>query len=126
MSVIVRFAPSPTGRLHVGNVRTALMNYLFVRERGGKFVLRIDDTDLERSTNEYEEGIKRDLGWLGLSWDESFNQSHRFPSYEEAAQKLREAGRFMPVTKPVKSWTVSVNYCACRASRPSITAPVLI
>ena len=69
MSVIVRFAPSPTGRLHVGNVRTALMNYLFVRERGGKFVLRIDDTDLERSTNEYEEGIKRDLKWLGLNWD---------------------------------------------------------
>ena len=92
MSVIVRFAPSPTGRLHVGNVRTALMNWLFVRERGGKFVLRIDDTDLERSTNEYEEGIKEDLGWLGLSWDESFNQSHRFPSYEEAAKKLREDG----------------------------------
>ena len=92
MSVIVRFAPSPTGRLHVGNVRTALMNYLFVRERGGKFVLRIDDTDLERSTNEYEEGIKRDLKWLGLNWDESFNQSHRFPSYEAAAKKLREDG----------------------------------
>ena len=92
MSVIVRFAPSPTGRLHVGNVRTALMNYLFVRERGGKFVLRIDDTDLERSTNEYEEGIKRDLKWLGLNWDETFNQSHRFPSYEAAAKKLREDG----------------------------------
>ena len=92
MTVICRFAPSPTGKLHVGNVRTALMNWLFVRERGGKFVLRIDDTDLERSTNEYEEGIKEDLGWLGLSWDESFNQSHRFPSYESAAKKLREEG----------------------------------
>ncbi len=92
MTVICRFAPSPTGRLHVGNVRTALMNWLFVRERGGKFILRIDDTDLERSTNEYEEGIKEDLGWLGLSWDESFNQSHRFPSYEEAAKKLKEEG----------------------------------
>ena len=92
MSVIVRFAPSPTGRLHVGNVRTALMNWLFVRERGGKFVLRIDDTDLERSTNEYEEGIKRDLKWLGLNWDETFNQSHRFPSYEAAAKTLRESG----------------------------------
>ena len=54
MTVICRFAPSPTGKLHVGNVRTALMNWLFVRERGGKFILRIDDTDLERSTNEYE------------------------------------------------------------------------
>ena len=93
MTVICRFAPSPTGKLHVGNVRTALMNWLFVRERGGKFVLRIDDTDLERSTNEYEEGIKRDLTWLGLNWDSNFNQSHKFPVYEEAAQKLREAGR---------------------------------
>ena len=92
MTVIARFAPSPTGRLHVGNVRTALMNWLFVRERGGKFILRIDDTDLERSTNAYEEGIKEDLGWLGLNWDESFNQSHRFPSYEAAANKLREDG----------------------------------
>ena len=92
MTVIARFAPSPTGRLHVGNVRTALMNWLFVRERGGKFILRIDDTDLERSTNEYEKGIKRDLKWLGLNWDESFNQSHRFPSYEAAADKLRADG----------------------------------
>ena len=87
MTVICRFAPSPTGRLHVGNVRTALMNWLFVRERGGKFVLRIDDTDLERSTNEYEEGIKEDLGWLGLNWDATFNQSHKFPAYEAAAKK---------------------------------------
>ncbi len=93
MTVTCRFAPSPTGKLHVGNVRTALMNWLFVRERGGKFILRIDDTDLERSTNEYEEGIKRDLTWLGLNWDSNFNQSHKFPVYEEAAQKLREAGR---------------------------------
>ncbi len=92
MTVICRFAPSPTGRLHVGNVRTALMNYLFVREQGGKFILRIDDTDLERSTNEYEDGIKEDLGWLGLNWDETFNQSHRFPSYETAADKLRADG----------------------------------
>ena len=96
MTVICRFAPSPTGRLHVGNVRTALMNWLFVRERGGKFILRIDDTDLERSTNEYEEGIKEDLGWLGLNWDATFNQSHKFPAYEAAANTLREAGRLYP------------------------------
>jgi len=96
MTVICRFAPSPTGRLHVGNVRTALMNWLFVRERGGKFILRIDDTDLERSTNEYEEGIKEDLGWLGLNWDATFNQSHKFPAYEAAAKKLREDGRLYP------------------------------
>jgi len=93
MTVICRFAPSPTGRLHVGNVRTALMNWLFVRERGGKFILRIDDTDLERSTNEYEESIKEDLGWLDLNWDATFNQSHKFPAYEAAANKLREDGR---------------------------------
>ena len=96
MTVICRFAPSPTGKLHVGNVRTALMNWLFVRERGGKFVLRIDDTDLERSTNEYEQGIKEDLGWLGLNWDATFNQSHKFPAYEAAAKTLREAGRLYP------------------------------
>ena len=92
MTVIARFAPSPTGRLHVGNVRTALLNWLYVRERGGKFILRIDDTDLERSTNEYEAGIKEDLAWLGLNWDETFNQSHKFPAYEAAANKLRESG----------------------------------
>ena len=103
MTVICRFAPSPTGKLHVGNVRTALMNWLFVRERGGKFILRIDDTDLERSTNEYEEGIKEDLGWLGLNWDATFNQSHKFAAYEAAAKKLARMGVFMPVMKPVKS-----------------------
>ncbi len=92
MTVIARFAPSPTGRLHVGNVRTALLNWFYVRERGGKFILRIDDTDLERSTNEYEDGIKEDLAWLGLNWDETFNQSHKFPAYEAAANKLREGG----------------------------------
>ena len=82
MTVICRFAPSPTGRLHVGNVRTALMNYLFVREQGGKFILRIDDTDLERSTNEYEEGIKRDLSWLAaeLAGDVDY-ASNRGDSY---------------------------------------------
>ena len=96
MTVIARFAPSPTGRLHVGNVRTALMNWLFVREQGGQLILRIDDTDLERSTNEYEQGIKDDLTWLGLTWDSTFNQSHRFPSYEAAAAKLKADGLLYP------------------------------
>ena len=67
MTIRVRFAPSPTGRLHVGNVRTALMNYLFVQKNAGTFILRIDDTDLERSTQAYEDGIKEDLAWLGLN-----------------------------------------------------------
>ena len=66
MSVKVRFAPSPTGKLHVGNVRTALVNYLFAKGQGGKFVLRIDDTDLVRSTKESEDNIEIDLKWLGM------------------------------------------------------------
>ena len=74
MSVKVRFAPSPTGLLHVGNMRTAISNWLYARKMGGVFFLRIDDTDLERSTIEYEEGIMEDLLWLGLDWDESAKQ----------------------------------------------------
>ncbi|WP_436357864.1 glutamate--tRNA ligase [Brevundimonas sp. CEF1] len=93
MSVKVRFAPSPTGKLHVGNVRTALVNWLFAKGQGGSFVLRIDDTDLARSTQEYEDGIETDLTWLGLVWDERYNQSKRFDRYEEAAARLKASGR---------------------------------
>jgi glutamyl-tRNA synthetase len=93
MSVKVRFAPSPTGKLHVGNVRTALVNWMFAKARGGAFVLRIDDTDLARSTAEYEQGIEDDLRWLGLVWDERYNQSKRFDRYEAAAAALKAAGR---------------------------------
>lgn len=88
----VRFAPSPTGKLHVGNVRTAIFNYLFARKAGGTFLLRIDDTDTERSTKAYEEGIREDLTWLGISWDETFRQSERFGVYATAADRLREMG----------------------------------
>ena len=93
MSVKVRFAPSPTGKLHVGNVRTALVNWLFAKGQGGQFVLRIDDTDLARSTPEFEQGIEDDLCWLGLVWDERHNQSRRFDRYEAAAEALKAAGR---------------------------------
>jgi glutamyl-tRNA synthetase len=93
MSVKVRFAPSPTGKLHVGNVRTALVNWLFAKGQGGSFVLRIDDTDLARSTQEFEDGIETDLTWLGLVWDERYNQSKRFDRYEEAASRLKASGR---------------------------------
>lgn len=89
---IVRFAPSPTGKLHVGNVRTALINWLFAKRQGGTFVLRIDDTDTERSTAEYEQGIKDDLTWLGLVWGDTFKQSERFAQYDAAADKLRDMG----------------------------------
>src|SRR3712207_849945 len=96
MAVKVRFAPSPTGRLHVGNVRTALVNWLYARQHGGVFVLRIDDTDLERSTKEYEQGIEDDLAWLGLTWDEKTNQSARFPVYQLAVERLKAQGRLYP------------------------------
>ena len=89
---IVRFAPSPTGKLHVGNVRTALINWLFAKGQGGTFVLRIDDTDTERSTAEYEQGIRDDLTWLGLTWGDTFKQSERFATYDAAADKLRDMG----------------------------------
>jgi glutamyl-tRNA synthetase len=93
MSVKVRFAPSPTGKLHVGNVRTALVNWLFAKGQGGSFVLRIDDTDLARSAQAFEDGIEADLTWLGLVWDERYNQSKRFDRYEEAAERLKASGR---------------------------------
>jgi glutamyl-tRNA synthetase len=96
MTVKVRFAPSPTGRLHVGNIRAAVVNWVFAKGQGGRFVLRIDDTDLERSTKEFEEGIETDLQWLGLVWDEKHNQSARFPTYQQAVERLKAAGRLYP------------------------------
>ncbi|MCE8544906.1 glutamate--tRNA ligase [Ruegeria pomeroyi] len=89
-----RFAPSPTGYIHVGNLRTALMNYLIARKAGGTFILRIDDTDPERSKEEYVDAIKQDLDWLGLHWDQVERQSERLDRYAEAADKLRDMGRF--------------------------------
>jgi glutamyl-tRNA synthetase len=89
-----RFAPSPTGRLHIGNLRAALMNFLIARKSGGTFILRIDDTDPERSKEEYVDGIKEDLEWLGLYWDRIERQSLRLDRYHDAADKLREMGRF--------------------------------
>jgi glutamyl-tRNA synthetase len=96
MPIKVRFAPSPTGRLHVGNVRTALVNWLFAKGQGGSFVLRVDDTDLERSTKAFEDAIEHDLDWLGMQWDERHNQSKRFAAYQAAADKLRNDGRLYP------------------------------
>ena len=96
MTVKVRFAPSPTGKIHVGNIRTALTNFLYAKTQGGQFVLRIDDTDLERSTKAFEDGIKTDMAWLGLHWDDTFNQSDRFASYDAAAEKLKAEGLLYP------------------------------
>ncbi len=89
-----RFAPSPTGYIHVGNLRTALMNYLIAKKAGGTFILRIDDTDPERSKQEYVDAIQADLEWLGITWDRMERQSERLERYEQAAQELRDKGRF--------------------------------
>ena len=89
-----RFAPSPTGYIHIGNLRTALMNFLIARKAGGTFILRIDDTDPERSKEEYVDAIKEDLEWLGLTWDRVERQSRRLDRYAKAADRLREMGRF--------------------------------
>ncbi|NFV80536.1 glutamate--tRNA ligase [Magnetospirillum aberrantis] len=96
MSVLVRFAPSPTGFLHVGNARVALINWLFAKAHGGYFLLRFDDTDLERSKQEYVDAIVRDLSWLGLDWDKKAYQSQRLAAYDAAAEKLKAEGRLYP------------------------------
>lgn len=93
MKPVVRFAPSPTGRIHIGNLRPALLNWLFARRDGGTFLLRFDDTDLERSREEYVEGIREDLRWLGLDWDIEARQSERFARYAAAVETLKAAGR---------------------------------
>ena len=91
---VTRFAPSPTGYLHVGNLRTALFNWLIARQTGGTFILRLDDTDPERSKPEYADAIREDLEWLGLTWDREERQSARLDRYEAAAAELRDRGRF--------------------------------
>lgn len=96
MTVNVRFAPSPTGHLHIGNLRAALFNWLWAKKEGGTFTLRLDDTDTERSTQEYADKIFDDLAWLGLVHDKTFRQSDRFDRYAETVEKLKAAGRLYP------------------------------
>ena len=96
MTTITRFAPSPTGRLHVGNIRTALHNWLLARQSGGRFILRVDDTDDARSREEYVDAIREDLRWLGLDYDEEHRQSERLALYESAFDALKAAGRVYP------------------------------
>jgi glutamyl-tRNA synthetase len=93
---IVRFAPSPTGLIHIGNARTALLNALFARREGGTFILRFDDTDLERSKREYADAIETDLQWLGTPPDMIVRQSERFEIYDDVASRLRIMGRLYP------------------------------
>ncbi len=96
MTVITRFAPSPTGNLHVGNLRTALHNWLFARAQGGRFLLRIDDTDRERSDEAFVDAIRADLAWLGLVPDGEARQSARFDQYEARFAELKASGRVYP------------------------------
>ena len=96
MKPVLRFAPSPTGRLHIGNVRTATLNWLFALKHAGTFLLRLDDTDLERSTEEFAQGIRDDLNWLGLTWAREERQSARTARYEAAATRLKSAGVLYP------------------------------
>ncbi len=91
--VRVRFAPSPTGYLHIGGARTALFNWMYARSQGGKFILRIEDTDRERSQKEYFNEILKSMEWLGLNWDEFYKQSDRFELYRQYAQKLLDEGK---------------------------------
>ena len=93
---VVRFAPSPTGRIHIGNTRPAMLNYLFARAAGGRFVLRFDDTDVERSRVEYAESIEADLHWLGVRPDLVVRQSDRTALYDAATERLKRAGRLYP------------------------------
>ena len=91
-----RFAPSPTGLIHVGNARSAVLNWAYVKKNKGKFILRIDDTDILRNKKEFEIKIKENLNWLGIKWDETFNQSSRQNIYQENIKKLKELERLYP------------------------------
>lgn len=94
--IITRFAPSPTGYLHIGNARTAMINWLYAKKHGGKFILRIDDTDIERSSEKYTQAIMTDLAWLGIDHDATFNQLSRLDRYNIVKNQLIESGRLYP------------------------------
>lgn len=96
MTIRLRFAPSPTGKLHVGNIRTALVNWFYCQKYKGEFMLRLDDTDQERSTDEFADKIQEDMQWMGLNWDLKIRQSDRMSNYDAAAEKLKTAGRLYP------------------------------
>ena len=91
--ITTRFAPSPTGTLHVGNIRTALHNWMWAKKTGGRFLLRIDDTDVARSSEANVASIRADLTWLGLTWDDEARQSERFALYQTKFDELHAAGR---------------------------------
>jgi len=118
MTVITRFAPSPTGRLHVGNIRTALHNWLWARKAGGRFLLRLDDTDLERSTTSFAEAIRADLHWLRLDPDDAVRQSDRFALYEARFAELRAAGHVYPCYESAEELDLKRKILAGRGLPP--------
>lgn len=117
-TVVTRFAPSPTGRIHVGNIRTALHNWMWARAHGGRFLLRLDDTDLERSTEENAAAIRADLGWLGLSPDDEAKQSDRFALYEARFGELRAQGRVYPCYESAEELELKRKILAGRGLPP--------
>ncbi|MBS0236148.1 MAG: glutamate--tRNA ligase [Proteobacteria bacterium] len=119
MAVITRFAPSPTGFLHVGNIRTALVSWLFARSHNGEFILRIDDTDTKRSEQKYVDAIKRDLDWLGLHWDKEFRQSSRTERYIAVKDDLVKSGRLYPCYEGVEELEIKKKI-ALNSGKPPI------
>jgi len=118
MSVVTRFAPSPTGRLHVGNIRVALHNWLWARKAGGRFLLRLDDTDVARSTEENVQAIRVDLAWLGLAPDAEYRQSDRFDLYQRRFDELRAAGRVYPAYETAQELDLKRKILAGRGLPP--------
>jgi len=118
MTVVTRFAPSPTGRLHVGNIRTALHNWLWARQQGGRFLLRIDDTDAERSEERFVDAIRADLAWLGLIPDAEERQSARFDRYETRFAALAAAGRIYPAYETAQELDLKRKIAAGRGLPP--------
>ena len=118
MTVTTRFAPAPTGRLHVGNIRAALHNWLWVKKYGGRFLLRIDDTDAERSEERFVDAIREDLAWLGLHPDGEARQSTRFALYEAQFEALRAAGRIYPAYESAAELDLKRKIAAGRGLPP--------
>lgn len=121
-----RFAPSPTGRLHVGNIRTALHNWMLARKAGGSFILRIDDTDAARSSEDYVEAIRADLKWLGLEWDREERQSARLDRYEAAFVALQAAGRIYPCYESAQELDVKRKIALGRGLPPIYDRAALV
>ena len=116
--IVTRFAPSPTGRLHVGNIRTALHNWMWARKHGGRFLMRLDDTDIERSTAENAEAIRTDLAWLGLAPDDGVRQSDRFTLYEARFETLRAGGHVYPCYESAEELELKRKILAGRGLPP--------